>query len=197
MQEKLCSRQLEYLIPLSLNITSFNISNHEDLIIGNDLAMSVQQAVSNFNMRTSPEPGLLTAYQRLGKWFQPSINNLDDLVRNIEFVLYEMGPRENSVTSDRLAVLANVCDLPYTLNTTALNSLVFSHRTCILVLTFANVWPDAEVRKGKYRRWAISEMGEPVGEATPDKILDEFIHRPKIGMGLRWIRYNLGAKDEL
>jgi hypothetical protein len=196
MQEKLCSRRLEYLIPLLSNNIPSTTEKHEHLIVGNDLAISVHQAVSNYNMTTSPEPGLLTAYQRLGKWLQPSPKTTDDLVRNIEFALHEMGPRENSVTSDRLAILANVCDLHYTLNTTVLNAPAFSYRTCLLVLIFANVWPDAGVRKSKYLRFAAYEFGsEEAGEVSPDEILDEFIARPRIGEDMRWIHYDLGAKD--
>jgi hypothetical protein len=198
MQEKLCSHHLEYLIPLSQDSSiPINTPRYNDLVVGTDLAISVQQAVANTDMRASPAPGLLNLYQKLGKWLQPSVRTTDDLVRNIEFALCEMGPRENSVTSDRLAILANVCDLAYTLHTTALNAPAFSYRTSLLVLTFANAWPLGAERKGKYRRFAAHEMraGEGgLGKASPvDVVLEEFIKRPRIGEDMRWIHYDLDA----
>jgi hypothetical protein len=68
MQEKLCSHHLEYLIPLSQDSSiPINTPRYNDLVVGTDLAISVQQAVANTDMRASPAPGLLNLYQKLGK----------------------------------------------------------------------------------------------------------------------------------
>jgi hypothetical protein len=196
MQEKLCSTHIEYLIPMRLCHASASASRYQHLIIHDDLAVDVLESVANFDMMTSPEPGILSAYQRLGKWLHPSNNTPDGLVRNIEFALYEMGPRQNSVTSDRLAILANVCNLPYTLSTTALRDLRVSYRTCLLVLTFANVWPDGVKRRAKYRQFAFHDTGQnttPTSGST-DEIMEEFIHRPRIDEDMEWIHYNLDSQ---
>jgi hypothetical protein len=197
MQEKLCSSRLEYLIPMASCDMSAVDNRYRGLVIADDLAVNVQKSVANFDMMMSPEPGLLTAYQQLGKWLRTS-DTRDDLVRNIEFALYEMGPRINSVLSDRLAILANVCDLRYTLSTTALRDLDVSYRTCLLVLTFANIWPDPAERQSKYRRFAAHDIGQDTifVPESPDDILEEFLHRPRIGVDMRWIHYDLNPKED-
>lgn len=196
MQEKLCSSRLEYLVPISICNTSSIPSKYRHLIVGDDLAVDVQESVANYDMITSPEPRLLTAYQQLGKWVCTS-KTADELVRNIEFTLYEMGPRSNSVISDRLAILANVCDLNLTLSTTALRDQDFSYRACLLVLTFANAWPDAAERRSKYRRFTMHEMGQDTSTMTEsvDDILKEFISRPRIDADMRWRRYKSDPQD--
>jgi len=196
MQEKLCSTHLEYLIPIA-PCHEFEIDpRYQHLVIADDLAVDLQNSVANFDMMTSPEPGLLTAYQQLGRWLRSSTTR-DELVRNIELTLYEMGPRSNLVLSDRLAILANVCGLRYTLRTTILNGLDVSYRTCLLVLTFANVWPDAPERLSKYRRFAAHNLGPGNSEisGSPDEILDEFLLRPRIGADMHWIHYDLTRKE--
>jgi hypothetical protein len=195
MQEKLCSTRMEYLIPTISCSASASASKYQHLIIDDDLAVDLLGSVANFDMMTSPEPGILSAYQRLGKWLHPSNNTPDSLVRNIEFALYEIGPRENSVTSDRLAILANVCNLPFTLSTTALRDLKVSYRTCLLVLTFANVWPDAVQRRAKYTKFAFHDTGQNMTptSGSVDEILEEFLHRPRIDEDMEWIHYNLDS----
>jgi hypothetical protein len=189
---------MEYLIPMSTCNPSPTASKYQHLIINNDLAVNLLESVANFDMMTSPEPGILSAYQRLGKWLHPSNATPDSLVRNIEFALYEIGPRENSITSDRLAILANVCNLPYTLSTTVLRDLRVSYRTCLLVLTFANVWPDAGERRVKYRQFAFHDTGQSVTPTpgTVDEILEEFIKRPRIDEDMEWIHYHLESEQD-
>jgi hypothetical protein len=191
MQEKLCSSHLEYLVPIGFSDT-YNIpSRYHTLIVGDDLTVDVHESVANHDMMTSPEPGLLTAYQLLGKWVCAS-RTRDELVRNIEFTLYDMGPRKNTITSDRLAILANACNLNLTLDTTALRDQNFSYRTCLLVLTFANVWPDIAEGCPRYRLWAMHEMGQDTSAITEmaDDILEEFMIRPRIVTDMKWVHYD-------
>lgn len=195
MHEKLCSNRFEYIIPAAMAERPGSPSNYQHLLIDNDIAVDVMASVANFDMTTSPEPGMLTAYQRLGKWLQPHATTRDGIARNITFALYELGSRENSVLSDRLAILANVCNLCYTLDTTALRDRKVSYRTCLLVLTFANVWPDAEERRAKYRRFALHDTGQNVSPASEntDDVMEEFLQRPRIGEDMRWIHYDLNS----
>ena len=190
MHEKLCSKRLEYIIPLAMAVDT---STYQHLLVDNDIAVDVTRSVANYNMTMSPEPGVLTAYQQLGKWLRPHASNRDEITLNIEYALHELGQRENSVLSDRLAIIANVCNLPYTLDTTVLRCRKVSYRTCLLVLTFANVWPDAEERRAKYRRFALHDTGQDVSPASngTDDIMEEFLERPRIGEDMRWIHYDL------
>jgi hypothetical protein len=103
MQEKLCSRNVEYLVPIaSCDMTSIP-AKHLNLVIGNDLAVNVQESVANFNLMTSPEPGLLTAFQPVGKWVRTS-ESPDELARNIELTLTRW---------DRAVTLSSRIDQPY------------------------------------------------------------------------------------
>lgn len=195
MHEKLCSSRLEYIIPMLVTELQGNTSRYQHLLIDNDIAVDVTGSVANFDMTTSPELGVLTAYQRLGKWVQPHATTKNGIARNITFALYEIGPRENSVLSDRLAIIANVCSLQYTLSTTILRDTKVSYRTCLLVLTFANVWPDVEERRTKYRRFALHDTGQNVSPASSstDDVMEEFLKRPRIGEDMQWIHYDLGS----
>lgn len=195
MHEKLCSSRLEYIIPISVTELHGSASRYQHLLINNDIAIDVSGSVANFDLTTSPKPGVLTAYLRLGKWVQPHATTKKDISRNITLALYEIGSRENSVLSDRLAIIANVCSLPYTLSTTILRDKKVSYRTCLLVLTFANVWPDAEERRTKYRRFALHDTGQNVSPASgsTDDVMEEFLMRPRIGEDMQWIHYDLNS----
>jgi hypothetical protein len=59
---------------------------------------------------------------------------------------------DNSVTADRLAILANICDLAHRLKSTALGSSTYSYSTCLLLLIFANLWPNHGKRLQKYNK---------------------------------------------
>jgi len=58
---------------------------------------------------------------------------------------------ENLVTSDRLAILVNIADLEYRLNSTYLNDSSYSYSTALVVLAFANCYPNSRQRIAKYR----------------------------------------------
>jgi hypothetical protein len=191
MQEKLCPSYLEQLVSIGFSETSNIPSRYHPLIVGDDLAVDVHESVANHDMMTSPEPWLLTTYQLLGKWVCAS-RTRDELVRNTEFTLYYMGPRKNTITSDYLAILANVCNLNLTLDITALRDQNSSYRTCLLVVTFANVWPEVAERRPRYRLRTMHEVDQDTSAITEmaDDILEEFTFRSRVVTDMKWVRYN-------
>ena len=85
------------------------------------------------------------------------------ILESIVDIYEQMEQCENSVLADRLAILANICDLPYRLESTKLNHSQYGYSTCLLVLIFANIWPDREKRRMRYKELPNDLMDVPIG----------------------------------
>ena len=83
----------------------------------------------------------------------------------IETVQGQMKERENQVLSDRIQIIANVCELGWKLKTTLLNSPAQSYSTCLLALTMANTWSDSAERVRQYLAWGDAFMSGDIEEA--------------------------------
>lgn len=57
-------------------------------------------------------------------------------------IVFAMKKCENSVMSDRFAILSTVCNLEFRFESTHLEHSGYSYSTCILALPVRNVWPD-------------------------------------------------------
>jgi hypothetical protein len=80
--------------------------------------------------------------------------------------MYEkMESCDSSVTADRLAILANICDLTYRPKSMELNKSSYSYSTCLVVLVFANIWPNRERRLGRYKELMLSLMDANIQSA--------------------------------
>jgi hypothetical protein len=75
------------------------------------------------------------------------------LPSKIHSVHSKMEECENSVVSDRLAILANICNLKVVPKTTALNDAHYSYSTYLIITIYANLWRDGTQRATRYREF--------------------------------------------
>jgi hypothetical protein len=91
----------------------------------------------------------------------------------IESMQEKMEKRENSVLSDRIQIMANVCGLGWKLKTTLLNTPMQSYSTCLLALTMANTWPDPVERARQYQARGDAFMSAKVGVALVELKMEQ------------------------
>jgi hypothetical protein len=158
-QEKLSAEHLEFLLPLTV-CTSVDSTDYEDLCI--DIArMWTIAGWSSITSAVSVEKQVKMMNHMDNNRSRPAPRRL--VLESIVDIYEQMEQCENSVLADRLAILANICDLPFRLASTKLNHSQYGYSTCLVVLIFANVWPDREKRQMKYKELSNDLMDAPVG----------------------------------
>jgi hypothetical protein len=153
------AHKLVYLIPMASTEMLSYIYNH--LMVGDDLAIDMHtnaflaclylQATTHSLESRYSRSDLVSAYDRLSALNHPVPQGPKNWwIINFSNIIARMWLRENLAVSDRLAILANMCSLRFTLKTTALRDVATGYKTCLLVLVIANLWPDIEARKRAY-----------------------------------------------
>lgn len=134
-QERLCSTDLIWLIPcphefqMDLNLLS--------PLAGSDIEIDVDLVLANLLLYVRRDR--FEGYGEENFFNLPDIGGRKSAGLLAAPNLFEVSEDcDNSITSDRLAILANVCLLNQKLNSTLLNRPDYSYSTCLLVLMIAN-----------------------------------------------------------
>ena len=158
-QEKLSAQHLEMLLPMTV-CRSAESTEHEDLC--NDIArMWTIAGWSSITCAVSVEKQVEMMNHMDNNRSRPAPRRL--ILESIVDIYEQMEQCENCVLADRLAILANICDLTYRLASTKLNHSQYGYSTCLVVLIFANIWPDRQKRRMRYRELSNGLMDAPVG----------------------------------
>ena len=158
-QEKLSAGHIELLLPIIAHLPEV-LTVYKDLCI--DMArMWTIAGWSSITCAVSVEKQIEMTNHMNNSRSRPAPRRL--ILESIVDIYEQMEQCENSVLADRLAILANICDLPYRLASTKLNHSQYSYSTCLLVLIFANVWPDREKRRMRYKELSNDLMDAPIG----------------------------------
>lgn len=158
-QEKLSAENLELLLPMTAHL-SVESKNYEDLCIDIASMWSIAGS-SSITCAVSAEKQINMMNHMDSSKSRPAPRRL--ILEGIVEIYEQMEQCENSVLADRLAILANICDLPYRLASTKLNHSQCGYSTCLVVLIFANIWPNWEKRRTRYKEVADDLMDAPVG----------------------------------
>ncbi|CAN9427102.1 unnamed protein product [Alternaria alternata] len=158
-QEKLSAEHVESLLPITAQLSAES-TVYEDLCI--DIArMWTIAGWSSITCAVSVEKQMGMTNGMNNSRSRPAPRRL--MLESIVDIYEQMEQCENAVLADRLAILANICDLAYRLASTKLDHPQYSYSTCLVVLIFANVWPDQEKRQMRYKELSSDFMDAPVG----------------------------------
>lgn len=143
-QEKHCASSVELLVPI-VTADDDRYFNLQTFLLGDDLRMDLMRLQSYLALLKRaksdhsylPEGRILSSFE----FFSP--RSLARLFSTLEMC-------QNLIVSDRIAILANVCNFRYRQQSTLLNDHKYSYVTCILVLLMANMFPDEEERYREY-----------------------------------------------
>ncbi|CAN9387603.1 unnamed protein product [Alternaria alternata] len=159
-QEKLSAEHVESLLPITAQLSAES-TVYEDLCI--DIArMWTIAGWSSITCAVSVEKQMGMTNGMNNSRSRPAPRRL--MLESIVDIYEQMEQCENAVLADRLAILANICDLAYRLASTKLDHPQYSYSTCLVVLIFANVWPDQEKRQMRYK-----ELSSDFMDAPPDR----------------------------
>jgi hypothetical protein len=154
-----CATSFNLLVPLP---ACFSVTKTlEPHITGSDFRLSLQPDGSvdwiNFALRRK-EDGIMPI------WIVERYPLLLQLFEVSELC-------ENTVTSDRLAILASVCRLQYKLNSTVLNDKRFSYSTCVLVQMVAHVWGQNQESERLFKMYAPMFMNRTIRQVLKIRMI--------------------------
>lgn len=158
-QEKLSAEHVELLLPITAQLSAES-TVYEDLCI-DIVRMWTIARWSSITCAVSVEKQMEMPNHMNNSRSRPAPRRL--ILESIVDIYEQMEQCENSVLADRLAILANICDLAYRLASTKLDHPQYSYSTCLVVLIFSNVWPDWEKRQMRYKELSSDLMDAPVG----------------------------------
>ncbi|CAN9414300.1 unnamed protein product [Alternaria alternata] len=158
-QEKLSAEHVELLLPITAQLSAES-TVYEDLCI-DIVRMWTIAGWSSITCAVSVEKQMEMTNHMNNSRSRPAPRRL--ILESIVDIYEQMEQCENSVLADRLAILANICDLAYRLASTKLDHPQYSYSTCLVVLIFSNVWPDWEKRQMRYKELSSDLMDAPVG----------------------------------
>jgi hypothetical protein len=152
--EKYCTRSLYFLIPLHADHGLHPSSFHR--LIDDDLSVEISELQSSrfpvefrrtysgggHKIAQVPQTEDLFANEPPDVWSQDWSQ-----FRSVLAILTQLESCNKEITSDRLAILSNICGLSVQLQTRLLNSSAYSYSTSALVLGMAGICPDRHLRK--------------------------------------------------
>jgi hypothetical protein len=173
-QEKLCSSSMELLISMYPYVNHSGYAAPKD-----DIAIELP---STMLIARTLQPGTYQTVAGAAKLaFLDTTDNVPVprrmLPSKLQSIHSKMEKCENSVVSDRLAILANICNLKIAPKTTALNDARYSYSTCLISTVFANFWRDGTQRAMKYREFMPFLMTNTVGAALSQLSLQTSTNR--------------------
>lgn len=160
--EQQCADDVVYLLPIQPSLKSKLAEVAPHVIFDHDAVIDhgmVYYRLTSTTKHDKKDPLLQSYFLRhnQGNWMSENIPG------TIDTVYKKTQGRYNRVLSDRIQILANVCNLQWKLNTTLLNNPALSFSTSLLVLVMANTWPDLVARARQYGELKYYLMEKSIG----------------------------------